>query len=108
MKTYVAPPARPAEPLPATVKRRRPRSYPEWKALRRWRTLPAWEETPVGYLLRLAREDAGVTQVEMGRRLNSSQQAVAQAERWESNPSMRFAREWARALGLDLAISLLP
>ncbi|MBZ0115179.1 MAG: helix-turn-helix transcriptional regulator [Thermoanaerobaculia bacterium] len=33
-------------------------------------------------LLRAAREDAGVTQREMGIRLGCSQQAVAQAERW--------------------------
>ena len=61
---------------------------------------------PPGALLRAAREAAGVTQAEMGRRLGSSQQAVAQAERPESNPTMRFLSEWARALDLELDVIL--
>jgi DNA-binding XRE family transcriptional regulator len=92
--------------LSARVRRRRPRSYLEWKTLRRWGSLPPWEETPGGYLLRSAREEAGVTQREMGERLACSQQAIAQAERWGSNPTVRFLREWARALGRELVLSI--
>lgn len=68
--------------------------------------LPDWEEPVPGYLLREARESEGLTQVEMGRRLGCSQQAVAQAERWESNPTVAFVRDWARALSraFDLEI----
>ena len=106
MKTYVAPPPRPAQELSARLRRRRPRSYLEWKTLQRWGSLPLWEDTPVGYLLRSAREEAEVTQREMGRKLGCSQQAVAQAERWVSNPTIRFVRDWAQALGRDLDISI--
>jgi transcriptional regulator with XRE-family HTH domain len=68
--------------------------------------LPLWEEMPLGYLLRSVREDAKVTQQEMGERLDCSQQAIAQAERWQSNPTARFLREWARALDRELEISI--
>ena len=106
MKTYTAPPPRSPRPLSPHIRRRKPRSYLEWKTLRRWRMLPDREQLVPGYLLREAREDEGITQREMGRLLGCSQQAVAQAERWESNPTLAFARQWARALGrrLDLAI----
>ena len=96
------------EPLALTggIKRRKPRSYVEWKTLRRWQALPEWEETPPGYLLRLRREEACVTQTEMGRRLGCSQQAIARTERWSSNPTVALLRSWARALGSDLEITL--
>ncbi len=106
MKVHTAPAPRPANPLSAGVRRRKPRGYLEWKTLREWNMLPDWEETAPGYLLREAREGAGLTQIEMGRRLGCSQQAVAQAERWKSNPTVAFAREWARALGRQLDISI--
>jgi DNA-binding XRE family transcriptional regulator len=106
MKTYVSPLPRRPERLPARLRRRRPRSYLEWKTLRRWGSLPPWEESPAGYLLRSAREEAGLTQQEMGDRLNCSQQAIAQAERWDSNPTVKFVREWAEALGSELELSI--
>jgi transcriptional regulator with XRE-family HTH domain len=86
--------------------RRRPRRFPEWKALRSWGRLPAWELEPVGYLLRAAREAAGLTQAELARRLGCTQQAVAQAERWESNPTVGFIRRWAEACGSKLKLVL--
>jgi transcriptional regulator with XRE-family HTH domain len=61
---------------------------------------------PAGYLLRSAREEARVTQQEMADRLDCSQQAIAQAERWSSNPTVRFLRRWADALGRELRISI--
>ena len=106
MKTYVAPPPRLPRRLPARLVRRKPRSYLEWAALRRWGSLPPWEETPAGYLLRSAREEAGVSQRELGSRLGCSQQAIAQAERWGSNPTVRFLRQWARALDRLLELSI--
>ena len=106
MKIYVSPPPRGPKRLPVRLRRRRPRSYMEWKTLRRWGALPPWEETPPGYLLRSAREEAGLTQKEMGEKLNCSQQAIAQAERWDSNPTVKFVREWAEALGSELDMSI--
>ncbi len=104
MRTYSAPPPNPVGRLSPSIRRRKPRSYLEWKTLRRWKMLPEWEELVPGYLLREARESEELTQVEMGERLGCSQQAVAQAERWESNPTMVFLRDWARALGKELRV----
>jgi len=86
------------------VRRGRPRAYEEWKALRRWGKLPDWESSPAGYLLRLAREEASLTQAELGRELDCSQQAVAQAERWMSNPTLAFIRRWQEACGARRAM----
>lgn len=95
---------KPGEPRPAAgprlrVRRTRSRSYEEWKALRRWGQLPDWESSPPGYLLRLAREEVNLTQARLARRLGCSQQAVAQAERWRSNPTLAFVRRWQQACG---------
>ncbi|MEM6702009.1 MAG: helix-turn-helix transcriptional regulator [Acidobacteriota bacterium] len=58
----------------------------------------------VGFLLRLSREEAGLSQAQMADRLGCSQQAVSQAERWESNPTVRFLQSWTEALDLELVI----
>ena len=81
------------------LKRSRPRSYAEWKALRRWGKLPEWETPAPGYVLRLAREEAGLTQGALASLLGVTQQAVAQAERWAANPTMAFVERWAEACG---------
>jgi DNA-binding XRE family transcriptional regulator len=94
-------------PLPTGLKRRRPRSYVEWKTLRVWGRLPVWEDEPAGYLLRLAREEEALSQREMAKRLGCSQQAVAQAERFKSNPTIGFVRAWARAVGRRVEVALV-
>ena len=106
LKTYTSPGRRLIAELPSGLLRRKPRSYAEWKALRNWGKLPAWEPEPAGYLLRVSRELAGLTQAELAGRLGVSQQSVAQAERWASNPTVGFMREWAAASGSDLRFSL--
>jgi len=98
----VPPPARPG--LPPPPRRRRPRAFLKWVALRRWGLLPTWEEFTAGYILREAREMAGLTQSELARRLGVSQQAVAQAERWRANPTAHFLRAWAEACGEELKL----
>jgi len=85
--------------LSPRIRRLRPRSFSEWKALRRWGKLPPWEADSAGYLLRLAREEAGLTQSELARLLGCTQQAVAQAERWQSNPTVEFLGRWAAKCG---------
>jgi transcriptional regulator with XRE-family HTH domain len=92
--------------LPPGIRRLRPRNFFEWKALRRWGKLPAWEPDSVGYLLRLAREEAGLTQSELAKRLRCTQQAVAQAERWQSNPTVEFLRSWATQCGRAIEICI--
>jgi DNA-binding XRE family transcriptional regulator len=84
----------------------KPRSFEEWSALRRWHQLPPWEPLRPGYLLRAARESAGLTQVELASRLGVSQQAVAQAERPNANPTVGLLAAWSRALGVGLRIEL--
>lgn len=94
---------RPLE-LPDGLRRRRPRAYGEWRALRAWGRLPEWEESPAGYLLRELREESGLTQEGLAGLLGCSQQAIAQAERWAANPSVRFISSWAGALGRRLEL----
>lgn len=91
-----------AKPL-AALRRSRPRAFVEWEALARWGQLAPGEERVAGYRLRQAREQAGLTQSELARRLGITQQAVARAERWAANPTIRFVESWARALGKELA-----
>ena len=87
------------------LSRTRPRAFPEWQALRRWGKLPPWEEGVAGYLLRAMRARVGLTQRELATRLGVSQQAVAQAERWNGNPTVAFMRGWADACGASLELS---
>lgn len=106
LKRYVGPERAILAELPKGLVRRRPRRFAEWKALRGWGKLPSWELEPVGYLLRVAREGAGLTQAELAHRLGCSQQAVAQAERWEGNPTVELMRRWADACGSRVKIKL--
>lgn len=94
----------PSNKLPETLARRRARAYLEWKTLRQWGKLSAWEDDTPGYLLRLLREEAGCTQQALAQRLGCSQQAIAQAERWSSNPTVRFIKAWGKALGYELSL----
>lgn len=89
----------PLEPV-----RGKPRDFIEWKTLRRWSKLPPSERAVPGYLLKLARTEAGITQKEFGQKLDISQQAVAQAERWSSNPTVCFMQFWLEACGKKLKI----
>ena len=93
-------------PVLTGLTRNRPRAFAEWEALRRWGKLPAWEREVVGYRLRCVREAAGLTQKCLASRLGVTQQAVAQAERWESNPTVELLRRWAAACGATVEIRL--
>lgn len=96
----------PSIPLPDSFRRRRPRAYTEWKFLKIWGKLARWELEPVGFVLRLAREKAGLTQEAMAGKLGCSQQAIAQAERWDANPTVRFLREWEKATDGTLRVDI--
>ncbi len=109
MTTRKKPPgrtARPLPPLPAGALRSKPRSYEEWSTLARWGKLPAWEPLRPGFRLRAAREAAKVNQAELAARLGVTQQAVAQAERATSNPTVGFVATWAQALEISLTFEL--
>ena len=87
--------------------RNRPRRFLEWKTLRSWGKLPDREACVSGFLLRDARESAGLTQAQLAEKLEVTQQAVARAERWGSNPTVGFIRRWAKACGTRLEFRLL-
>lgn len=106
VRRVIVPKRRPLRhPLP-DLRRRRPRSYEEWAALRRWGKLSADEQSVAGYLLRLAREEGGLSQSQLAQRMGRSQQAISQAERWGSNPTVGLLREWAEATGKELRLEL--
>jgi DNA-binding XRE family transcriptional regulator len=86
--------------------RRRPRAFVEWRQLRAWGKLPDREAYVPGYLLRTAREEAGLTQTELAHRMGVTQQAVAGSERWSSNPTVDLMKRWGRACGRRLQIRL--
>ena len=44
----------------------------------------------------------------MAPRLGFTQQAIAQAERFTSNPTIEFVHECARALGLHVVLEFTP
>ncbi|MDP9121066.1 MAG: helix-turn-helix transcriptional regulator [Acidobacteriota bacterium] len=96
----------PLPPLSPDIKRTRPRSFVEWKTLRRWGKLPPWEEVFPGYLLREAREAAGLSQSALAAELGCSQQAVARAERPVANPTFALLSAWAAAVGGTLEVSI--
>jgi DNA-binding XRE family transcriptional regulator len=106
LRRIVAPTVQDPRAKMVAVPRGRPRDFAEWRALRRWGKLPAWEQTVAGYLLRAAREERGLSQRELAGRLGVSQQAVAQAERWRSNPTVELIRRWAAACGAMLEIRI--
>jgi DNA-binding XRE family transcriptional regulator len=105
MKNYRSPEL--ADKLPTLdLVRKKPRDYIEWKTLRLWERLPEAERGIPGYLLRLARENAGLTQQQLADKLEITQQAVAQAERWMSNPSVNFMKRWAKVCGRRLKVEM--
>ena len=93
---------------PLRLTRRRPRSFSEWSALRRWGKLPVWEAEVPGFLLREARQFAGLTQKMLAERLDITQQAVSRAERWTSNPTINLMRRWLAVCGRRLELRVNP
>lgn len=57
-------------------------------------------------LLRWAREDAGLTQADLARRLNVTRQAVQRLERSDANPSIKTLARAMRALGRELHLAV--
>ena len=91
---------------PLRLTRRRPRTFTEWSALRRWGKLPPWEVDMPGFLLRQARKNAGLTQDMLADSLGITQQAVSRAERWVSNPTVSLMRRWLAICGCRLELRL--
>lgn len=84
-------------PSVSRLSRRRPRDFREWWTLREWGKLPQREAQQPGYVLRSIRQDAGLTQKQLAERLQITQQAVSQAERWNANPTAGLMFAWGQA-----------
>lgn len=61
-----------------------------------------------GLLIRDIRRRAGVTQVQLARRLGTTQPAVAKLERDDSNPTVRTLSDALAALGHELRLEAVP
>lgn len=61
-----------------------------------------------GTILRAARESAGLTQAELGARLNTSQPAIARLESHNSNPRLATIMRAVAATGHRLNVSVVP
>ena len=86
MKTYEASGFQRITLPPTRLRRRKPRHYREWRTLRQWEMIPSWEVSPTGYLLREARETAGLTQQSLATRLGCTQQAIAPSRTVRQQP----------------------
>ena len=67
-----------------------------------------YAEFKVGVLLRQAREEAGLTQEEMARRLNTGKSAISRLENHASDIRLSTLERYARALGRRLTFELHP
>ena len=56
------------------------------------------------HLYSVPQSSAGLTQARLAEKLEVTQQAVAQAERWDSNPTVAFINRWANACAKRLEI----
>jgi transcriptional regulator with XRE-family HTH domain len=61
-----------------------------------------------GLMIAQARRDAGLTQAQLAQRLGISQPAVAQLERFASNPRIATLERALRAAGAQLVIDARP
>lgn len=67
-----------------------------------------YEDFKVGVLLREAREAAGLTQEEVAERLNTKKSAISRIENHAGDIRLSTLDRYARALGRQLSLELLP
>ena len=72
----------------------------EYEALEHEFSLPA--------ALIKARTDAGLTQEELARRMDTTQSVIARMESGRVNPSSRTLQKFARATGMRMKITFVP
>ena len=77
---------------------------PEYRAEHR----AATETFELMVALSEARENAGFTQAELAKRMETTLSAVARLEGWSSNPSVDTLRKYANATGTRLRVSFEP
>jgi len=65
-----------------------------------------YEEFKLGVLLRQAREEAGLTQEELAKRINTKKTAISRIENHAEDIKVSTLEKFAKALGKNLSISL--
>jgi len=83
------------------------RSPPRPAERRRGETVDVDPQLSMAVTFRWARQDAGLTQAELARRVGVSQQQIAKLERPGANPSIATLRKVAEALGFRLELRLV-
>ena len=67
-----------------------------------------YAEFKIGVLLRMAREEAGLTQEEVAERLQTKKSAISRIENHASDIRLSTLEKYAKALGRQLALELRP
>jgi DNA-binding XRE family transcriptional regulator len=65
-----------------------------------------YTEFKIGVILRQAREEAGLTQEEVARRLHTKKSAISRIENHADDVRLSTLRRYAEAVGANLQISL--
>ena len=68
----------------------------------------SYPDFEVGALLRLAREDAGLTQAQLAERLGTKKSAISRIENHAGDIRLSTLRRYARAVGLAISVELKP
>lgn len=65
-----------------------------------------YEQFKIGVMLKQAREEAGITQEELARRLNTKKTAISRIENHAENIKLSTLEKFARALGKHLKLEV--
>lgn len=65
-----------------------------------------YENFKLGVMLRQAREDAGITQEEIAKRLNTKKSAISRIERHAEDIRLSTLRKYAEALGKHIRLEV--
>ena len=65
-----------------------------------------YEEFKIGVVLRQAREQAGITQEELARKLHTQKSAISRIENHAEDIRLSTLRDFAQALGKELVVRI--
>ena len=65
-----------------------------------------FENFKIGVLLRQARENSGVTQEEIARKLNTKKSAISRIENHSEDIKLSTLRKYAKALGKEIRLEI--
>lgn len=67
---------------------------------------PGYEHFKIGVLLRQAREEAGITQEELARKLDTKRSAISRIENHAEDIRLSTLHRYAQALGKNLRVKI--